>query len=99
MIVGYSNYTDIRAILESDHLEDFDGNSSAGRWYYNRTEYVVYSYDTPILRANRHGEPTYFDNRYFSRTTSRLQGIIRRAFPTLHACTERREYRFDVKED
>lgn len=94
----YSSYSKIRAILESDNLEDFDGNSSAGRWRYARTEYRVFSYNTAILRANRHGEPTYFDNRYYSRTTSRLQGIIRRAFPTLHTCTERRVYRFDVKE-
>ncbi|MDY0341139.1 MAG: hypothetical protein RBS17_07995 [Coriobacteriia bacterium] len=95
----YSNYSDIQTILESKHLKDFDGNSSAGRWYYNHTEYVVFSYDMLILRTNRHGEPEYFDNRYFSRTTSRLQGIVRRAFPTLRTCTDRSIYYFDIKED
>ena len=97
--MGYSSYTDIRAILESDNLEDFEGNSVRGMWTDNRTRYVVLSYTTIILECNRHGEPVYFDNSYYSRTTSRLQGIIRRAIPALHDCTERRVYRFDVKED
>ena len=97
--MAYSSYSDIQTILESKHLEDFDGNSSTGRWRYNRREYVVLSYATAIFRANRRGEPTYFNNSYFSRTTSRLQGIIRRAIPALHDCTDRRIYYFDVKED
>ena len=97
--MAYSNYRDIQAILESKHLKDYDGNSSAGRWWFVKPEYVIFSYSTLILRTNRHGEPEYFDNRYYSRTTSRLQGIIRRAIPALRNCTERRVYRFDVKED
>lgn len=96
--MGYSNYSEIRAILESDNLEDFEGNSVRGMWVENRTRYVVLSYATIILECNRHGEPVYFDNAYYSQTTSRLQGIVRRAFPTLRTCTERREHYFDIKE-
>lgn len=44
------------------------------------SEYVVYSYSTVILRLNSAGEVMYFDNGYYSRTTSKLQNKIRQAF-------------------
>lgn len=43
-------------------------------------EYIVYSYQTIILRLNSAGEVEYFDNGYYSRTTSRLQNKICQAF-------------------
>ena len=45
-----------------------------------KAEYVVYSYRTLILRVNNAGEVEYFDEGYYSRTTSRLQNKIRKAF-------------------
>lgn len=43
-------------------------------------EYIVYSYQTIILRLNSAGEVEYFDNGYYSHTTSKLQNKIRKAF-------------------
>ena len=43
-------------------------------------EYLVYSYQTIILRLNSAGEVEYFDNGYYSKTTSRLQNKIKQAF-------------------
>ena len=45
-----------------------------------KSEYIVYSYQTIILRLNSAGEVEYFDGGYYSRTTSRLQNKIREAF-------------------
>ena len=45
-----------------------------------KAEYVVYSYQTIILRVNSAGEVEYFDNGYYSRTTSKLQNKIKQAF-------------------
>ena len=44
------------------------------------SEYIVYSYQTVILRLNSAGEVEYFDDGYYSKTTSRLQNKIRQAF-------------------
>lgn len=90
--MGYSSYSDIRSILESDNLEDFEGNSVRGMWVDNRTRYVVLSYATIILECNRHGEPVYFDNHRYSQTTSRLQGMLREVFPSLRRCIDRGVY-------
>lgn len=43
-------------------------------------EYLVYSYQTIILRLNSAGEVEYFDGGYYSRTTSKLQNKIKEAF-------------------
>ena len=45
-----------------------------------RGEYVVYSYQTVILTIKEDGTVSYFDNSYHSRTTSKLQNKIRKAF-------------------
>lgn len=45
-----------------------------------KEEYIVYSYQTVILRLNSAGEVEYFDSGYYSRTTSRLQNKIKQAF-------------------
>lgn len=45
-----------------------------------KSEYIVYSYQTIILRLNSAGEVEYFDEDFYSATTSRLQNKIRKAF-------------------
>lgn len=45
-----------------------------------RSEYVVYSYQTVILTIKEDGTISYFDNSYHSRTTSKLQNKIKEAF-------------------
>lgn len=45
-----------------------------------KSEYIVYSYQTIILRLNSAGEVEYFDSGYYSRTTSKLQNKIKRLF-------------------
>ena len=44
------------------------------------SEYIVYSYQTIILRLNSAGEVEYFDGNYYSRTTSKLQNRIKQVF-------------------
>ena len=45
-----------------------------------KSEYIVYSYQTIILRLNSAGEVEDFDGGYYSRTTSRLQNRSKQAF-------------------
>lgn len=45
-----------------------------------KSEYIVYSYSTIILRLNSAGEVEYFNSGYYSRTTSKLQNKIKQAF-------------------
>ena len=45
-----------------------------------KSEYIVYSYQTIILRLNSAGEVEYFDGGYYSRTTSKLQNKIKQVF-------------------
>ena len=45
-----------------------------------KSEYIVYSYQTIILRLNSAGEVEYFDDGYYSRTTSKLQKKVKEAF-------------------
>lgn len=45
-----------------------------------KNEYIVYSYQTIILRLSSAGEVEYFDGGYYSRTTSRLQNRIKQVF-------------------
>ena len=45
-----------------------------------KSEYIVYSYQTIMLRLNSAGEVEYFDGGYYSRTTSKLQNKIKQAF-------------------
>ena len=57
------------------NLETFKGNSIEAL---NNTEtYKVWSYDTLILKYNKvNKEVEYFDNGYYSTTTSKLQNIL-----------------------
>ena len=43
-------------------------------------EYVVYSYQTVILTVKEDGTISYFDEGFYSATTSKLQNKIRKAF-------------------
>lgn len=45
-----------------------------------RGEYVVYSYQTVILTIKEDGTVSYFDEAFYSATTSKLQNKIRKAF-------------------
>lgn len=45
-----------------------------------RGEYVVYSYQTVILTVKEDGTISYFDEGFYSATTSKLQNKIRKAF-------------------
>lgn len=45
-----------------------------------RGEYVVYSYQTVILTVKEDGTIIYFDEAFYSATTSKLQNKIREAF-------------------
>ncbi len=45
-----------------------------------RGEYVVYSYQTVILTVKEDGTISYFDEDFYSATTSKLQNKIRKAF-------------------
>lgn len=47
--------------------------------YDNNNSYVVYSYQTIILKISAEND-IYFDNKYHSRTTSKLQNKIKQAF-------------------
>ncbi len=47
--------------------------------YDNDNNYTVYSYQTIILKVYADGK-IYFDSKYYSSTTSKLQNKIRRAF-------------------
>lgn len=78
MSMNNPNYTEVREALH--HREDFThGYSMSAR---RRTdEYVVWSYNTVILRYSLTAhEVTYFDNRRYSVTTSKQQGMVRCAF-------------------
>ena len=46
---------------------------------YDNNCYVVYSYQTIILKVSAKND-IYFDNKYYSRTTSKLQNRIKQAF-------------------
>ena len=45
-----------------------------------RGEYIVYSYQTVILTIKEDGTVSYFDEAFYSATTSKLQNKIRKAF-------------------
>ena len=90
--MAYSNYSEIRTALA--YGRPFNGNSaSAHHDVYGA--YHVYSYGTRILSCD--GDTVvYFDNRAYSRTTSRLQRMVREETPDVRDCTARTVYRFDA---
>lgn len=73
-----ATYREIPALLKAH--KTFEGNSVKAvklPW-----AYVVYSYETIIYQEDyRAGfEPVYFNSKYYSRTTSKLQNILRQVF-------------------
>jgi hypothetical protein len=71
------NYRDIAQALA--RRDTFTGNSMTG--IDNGGHYAVLSYRTRILQTDGNGRVVYFDNRFYSITTSRHQSLIRQAFP------------------
>ena len=85
--MGYTSYR-----VMGDKIarrEDFTGNRATGK--HEGGVYKVYSYSTLILELRDSADPLYFDNRQYSRTTSRLQGIIGRALD-IPATIQRKVY-------
>jgi hypothetical protein len=84
-----SNYSEVRDALY--HRESFvHGSCNARRDDYDPEatypeatgKYQVWSYNTLVLVYSlKDHRVTMFDNRYYSNTTSRLQAMIRAAFP------------------
>ena len=44
------------------------------------TQYIILSHATIIAKFNALGECIYFDNQYYSNTTTKYQRIIQKAF-------------------
>lgn len=74
-----ATYREIPALLEQ--RKAFTGNSVEAVKLPG--EYIVYSYGTVIYREHYGAniqQPVYFNSKYYSRTTSRLQNILRQVF-------------------
>jgi len=72
-----ANYRQIEDMLKS--LTPFKGNSMRAV-IENGNEYRVISYNTTIAMATLDGVVHYYNPTKYSSTTSRQQGIIRRAW-------------------
>jgi len=72
--MSYSTYNDIKNDI-SNKIE-FQGSSSRGV-ILESGNYAVYSYSTLMLEVNENDEVVYFNDSYYSSTTSRLQNIIK----------------------
>ena len=76
-----ANYEQVRDALY--HRQAFE-HGSCEAWRRDgaeRHDYTVRSYDTIIFRYDvAANHVLYFDNRYYSNTTSRLQNMIRDQF-------------------
>lgn len=74
------------------NLEPYVHGSSRGERYTDSSGtlyYDIYSYRTLIFRWNVHtGVLAFFDNGYYSPTTSRLQKIIKRVHPEVEKVVE-----------
>ena len=73
----YANYRQIEKALSG--LQEFTGNSARASWD-SEGFYTVYSYTTPIAKANARTGGVVLNARKYSITTSRLQNIIWRAW-------------------
>ena len=73
----YANYRQIEKAQSG--LQEFTGNSARGAWD-SEGIYTVFSYNTPIAKANVRTGGVVLNVRKYSVTTSRLQNIIRRAW-------------------
>lgn len=75
--MAYTSYRDMEHAIRWHH--DFRGNSVHASWD-DEGVYTVYSYNTPIAKANARTGGVVLNVRKYSATTSRLQNIIRRAW-------------------
>lgn len=66
----YVNYREMGYTLQK--RADFNGNSVYATT--NNGNYEVYSYNTLIFKIE--GARLYFNNKYYSKTTSKLQNIL-----------------------
>jgi len=76
-----SNYNEVRDAL---HARESFVHGSCNAIRDDSGAYYVYSYGTLILQVDKDSDGDqllYFDNRQYSQTTSRLQSMIRAAFP------------------
>jgi hypothetical protein len=69
-----TKYKDMENLLKN--RKPFTGNSVTATK--TEAEYKVFSYNT-LIYAEGFGK-VYFDDSYYSKTTSKLQNIIRRVF-------------------
>lgn len=77
-------YSDVRSKMR--RMETFEGNSTRAEWEQGEhgKEYVVYSYNTPIVKVGEDRKILYYDAKRYSNTTTKLQEIIRVVFPKTH---------------
>lgn len=72
--MNYATYRDMPGLLS--RREPFNGNSARARWT-DSGVYEVYSYRTTIATYTP-GTGWNIPEEYYSRTTSRLQNLVRR---------------------
>ena len=75
--MAQANYVQVEQAIRN--LENFEGNSCFGQWVGD--VYLITSYRTTIAKVERfpEGNMARLDSGYYSKTTSRLQNIIKRA--------------------
>lgn len=72
--MSYTSYQDMPGLLS--RRREFTGNSASARWN-SQGCYEVRSYST-VIATYRTGTGWNIPEEYYSRTTSRLQNIVRR---------------------
>ena len=77
----YTPYSAMQSKLEQ--LRDFTGNSASGM--FTGTRYIIKSYETVILDLNTKTGELLFNNCYYSRTTSKIQNMIKVAFNLINS--------------
>jgi IS30 family transposase len=73
------NYAQVEVAIRN--LENFEGNSCFGQWLGD--VYLITSYQTTIARVERFTNGVVvsrLDSKYYSKTTSRLQNIIKKVW-------------------
>jgi len=74
--VAYSNYTQVEEAVAD--FAPFKGNTARGFW--EGLEYRVMSYGATVAVYNRGSGQMWVASTRYSKTTSRLQNIVRRAW-------------------
>jgi len=85
----YINYKEI----EQNIKDNVEGKGNSVIMVIENNHYNIYSYATLISSLNIiNTEVTYFNYKYFSNTTTRLQNIIKDVYSL--ACKDRIEYNY-----